>query len=293
MRLRNFAFLAGVTRPPAAPSEDPVVTDWAARVVTNGGAAPSAGTRTALDTFYKGLVADGLSSVFHTLNCMVPDSLAACLTPLIKTQGIDPWGNTPNAAVPFSAASLSVNGLIGNGTSYLSTNVSAAVFNKSSYGITVYIYDGTNDNTSRDMGTMGDNSYNYPILLYPSFASTCYWDFVTNAGFTRIFTAQTPSYQGYLHACYHANNAYVYKANSGTAHTQLMTGGPYTDAASLPDSWMYFFSVSTGPNNYSASYPTAKRFSFCALSAGLTAVQSAALYARVQQMRTDLGGGYR
>src|SRR5579862_3996322 len=56
---------------------DTRVCTWATRVVANGGAAPSAATEAALNTFVLGMDSTGLWAKMICVNCLVPDSLTA------------------------------------------------------------------------------------------------------------------------------------------------------------------------------------------------------------------------
>ena len=65
----------------------PTAVDWAARVVINGGAAPSSGTILALSKFCYCLDGKSLTSSMLGVCCFVPDSVIAAITPLIVGTG--------------------------------------------------------------------------------------------------------------------------------------------------------------------------------------------------------------
>jgi len=69
--------------------QHPVVSDWATRVVTNGGALPSILTRWKSSIFMTSLDAAGVTPLIKALNFIAPDSLIAAQTPLIKTDFIE------------------------------------------------------------------------------------------------------------------------------------------------------------------------------------------------------------
>jgi len=85
---------------------DPLVIDFNNRIIANGGAPLSSSTENALNTFIKGMKTDGIWTKMLVLNVFLPDSLAACLTPLIVGNGSNPWANNG-----FTAANLSTAGL--------------------------------------------------------------------------------------------------------------------------------------------------------------------------------------
>lgn len=95
-------------------SQGATITDWALRVVANGGAMPSQTSIIAMENLRVGLIAANLTNKIWSLCVFVPDSVIAASTPLIKHIGADPWTNSN-----FSAGDLNVHGLKGNGTDKL------------------------------------------------------------------------------------------------------------------------------------------------------------------------------
>jgi hypothetical protein len=91
---------------------DPVVANWALRVSINGGASPSTNTQIALTTFMQSLYNNNIYSKMISVNCLVPDNLIAASTPLIFIAGNSLWTNHN-----FVSGDLTVNGLLGNGSS--------------------------------------------------------------------------------------------------------------------------------------------------------------------------------
>jgi len=102
------------------PGNGLVVTDWSTRVVANDNTLPSQNTIIAMETLRASLVTQGLTNKIYTLCIFVPDSVIAASTPLIKNKGADPWTNSG-----FVAGDLNIQGLKGNGTSFLDTGVIA------------------------------------------------------------------------------------------------------------------------------------------------------------------------
>ncbi len=267
-----------------------IIADWAARVVTNGGASPSVGTKNALTTFVDGLVTDGLLSKMKAICCLVPDSLTAALTPLIVGGGNDPWTNNG-----FVSGDLTVNGLIGNGTSkYLDTGLNPSLIYSSpvSAGLTVYVSGNVTGVTECDFGSFPSGTFPSAAVmaLYPNYSNVSYLDCFGQS--TGRISAATSGFTGY-----HSGNCgvlgggvteVIYRANSVVGHTTLVSS---TSAASQtsPNAHMLAFAQLVGA---SAAQWSAKRNSFFALHLGLTATDSSNFYNRIQKLRVDLGGGY-
>jgi len=258
---------------------------WAARVVANGGAAPSENTLTALDTFWSALVAAGLDSKVKVVNVYAPDSLIACLTPYIVGTGSDPWGNMG----PFTASELSVNGLKGNGTTMaldtgvlLETEFPAP---SNSHGYTLYTFDGLNEN-KRDGGAT--DSGGVEQLHHLALATTSLNYSTPSAG--NVVSVANNNFAGYV--CMmrvSATDLEVYRANSGTAHALL---GSYSGVkvGTLPAVRSFYVH---GSNNVGTlAFACTRRLSFAALHDGLSSAESSDFFDAIQQLRTDLGGGY-
>ena len=94
-------------------------TDWARRVVANGGAFPSQNTINAMETLRLGVIAAGLDTSISSMLVLVPDSAIAASTPLFVGIGLDPWTNHG-----FVDGDLTVEGMKGNGSSkYLDSGI--------------------------------------------------------------------------------------------------------------------------------------------------------------------------
>ncbi len=102
------------------PRDPTVITDWARRVVANGGAMPSQNTIIAMEVLRNSLESQSLTNKIYTLCIFVPDSVIAASTPLVKIKGSDPWTNSG-----FIASDLNIQGLKGNGVNFLDTGVMA------------------------------------------------------------------------------------------------------------------------------------------------------------------------
>ena len=264
------------------------VIAWAAQVVTNGGAAPSVATKRALHVFCAGLDTDSLTASMVAINCFVPDNLIAGITPLIKGPGLTPWTNNN-----YVGADLTVNGLIGNGSSkYLNTGVVPDTAFGASYascGLSIYI-SAADDAVTSEFGCNTGVAFDKRNLnINTSNAGSTTYDGPYNAGPGRI-TAANSAWAGYLSANRTSNVlATLYKANSETAHVSIGTSASDVSACTQAT-----HALVCGALNYDGTVInfTTKRISFAAVHAGLSAVQSASFFTRIQALRIALGGGY-
>jgi hypothetical protein len=270
--------------------------DWANRVVSNGGAAPSSTSINAANDFYSGLVTDGLAGIVVAANMFAPDNLIAAITPLIAQAGSDPWVNHN-----FVIGDLTVNGLVGDGsTKYLATGIIpglADVFRLNapltsiSAGLVGYT-SVDNSGSQEELACYGANTQS-EFGLATNFGGSSYltcWKFVTSGTDDIVVTAPSPA-TGYFSGQRTASNAIAfYFANSGHAHSTLGSGtGNQTGSIETVQPLFAFAANNNGggPANF-----TRKRLSFLAVTKGLTSAQDAKLFSRVQTLRTTLGGGF-
>lgn len=259
------------------------VTDWANRVVANGGADPSAGTKSALSTFVTGMSSIGVLSLMKAVCCFVPDSLIAAITPLLKAYGNDPWTNAN-----FVTGDLTVAGLRGNGSNkYLNTGVnpSTCFSSTNSGGLTLYSTL-NNSATSADFSVFGASSSGFQLLT--NYSGAAYFD-CFNGGTGRINGTTLTNGLGYFSGNRTGAAAEaIYGASSGSAHHSLASGsgapGSTFPAYSLP---IFCWNNAGSIGSYSS-----KQFSFAAIHEGLTITQSADFYTLIQALRTSLGGGF-
>jgi hypothetical protein len=266
-----------------------LATDWAAQVVTNGGAAPSGGTVTALSNFCNALDAASITSKMLALNCIVPDSLIAAATPLIHVKGGSIW--TPTAGI--TAAQLTVNGLTGIPASspaeYLNTgfNPSSDFSDSLSAGLTVYNTEFDSTTNSVCSSISGSEIF----LLHPCYdvSTTAYfmcWDatggLVSAASILGGGQGYTSGNRTSLSA------ASIYQASSTVPHALVVSSVGTTGATRPNQTQPLLCQDSAGTFAFSSS----KRVSFAAIHLGLSAADSLALYNAVQTLRTALGGGY-
>ena len=264
-----------------------VIADWAARVVTNGGAAPSTATKTALNTFYNGLISAGLSTKFKSINCFVPDNLIASLTPLIVgTGGNDPWTNNG----PFTSGDLTVNGLTGNGSSkYLDTGLQPKnIFVYTNMATTQYLYSvGTGTSPFGSTYQVGG-----PPLIQNNVSATGYLlDFpIETAVACRINLTFANSGGYFCNNRAAANSVEIFRATSAVPHASIGTNTNTCIDYIIPNNrpfFIYAVNINTSPGQYFNG-----TISFMSFHDSVTIGQSAILYSLVQTMRQQLGGGY-
>lgn len=283
------AFGGGYIATPADPDTDAVVSDWDSRVQANGGGALSTTTKNAAKAFLDALVTAGIYWRIRNCNIIAPDDLIAAITPLRNMDGNDPWTNTN-----FVGGDLTVNGLIGNGSSKrLDTGVvPTADFQNWNLGLVAYIYDYSNpgavgkDVFARDNGdpaTSGCRLGWYSGGIY----FDC-WNGTVGQG--RINVAEPLAGGGYrsAQALFHTTSA-IYEANGANPHaasvsSTVRTGGSGPSNGSIP-AFCGFIGGSYGQY-------IAWRVSFLAIIDPLTQSEDSDLFDAVQALRTSLGGGY-
>lgn len=266
---------------------DPAVTDWQARVVANGGASPGAATLAAVDTFWKGVKADGLDTLIVALNFIAPDNLIAAQTPLIVGSafgGLDPWTNVNNK---FVAGDLSVNGLTGNGVDkVLRTGIDASLaFIPGSAGWSCYGY--TVNNTGYDIGMITLAT----ILLGGMNHGGTSRSYIGNGSLANAVTVATKGNGFYTGNRISTTDHRMFFATSVSPFAQIGA----TDAVLWNSNYGNPGIAAFGDNNSSVGLEnlSSNTISFFALHAGLTSVQAQNLYNRVQTLRQAFGGGFR
>jgi hypothetical protein len=269
---------------PPPPLYHPTVVAWSLQVVANGGAIPSANTLSALSTFCYGLDSASLTSSMKAVNCFVPDNLTAALTPLIHNYGNSLWVNHG-----YVDADLTVNGIIGNGTSkYLDTGLkpSVAFPSVTTGGLTVYVTTPQNGSNTDLGGGVGNAFFQ---LIVSAYAASLYFDCWTSTD-GRLTTGNS-NYTGFLCANLIGPAYRVYEARSNLAFfLKASKNNVPTGLPSACTSNLFFDTSSDGgapTNNYCA-----RRKSFAAIHDGLTSAQAQDFYNLVQAMRSSLGGGF-
>lgn len=261
-----------------------LATAWSSRVVTNGGAAPSDSTLSAIDTFSGSLVTAGISTKMLHVNIFAPDNLNAALTPLIVGGASSSWYN-----VNFVGADLSSNGLKGNASNkYVRTGFlpSTHFGSDSAAGITLYYYDITGYTS-----TQVDFAANYPATSMQCLLVI--GDSVVNAQYGKagqgFVQDTTPEYGYYSVNRTTSTDNKLYYAKSSTSHAQIASSTTNSQpGTNNVEAYMF-----TGNEGGPQPYYSGKTISFMALHQPLTSTESSNFYNAIQALRTSLGGGYR
>jgi len=261
----------------------PIASSWAARVVINGGATPSMNSIKAVDRGAKSIISAGLASKMIAWNMLAPDSLIACRTPQLVGPGSDPW---TNFATPFAGGDLTVNGLVGDGSSKgLFTGIfpNTAFSSVNDCGITIYAFTNPNS-TNCDVGSADA----FGAMTLQMYLGTTYFDAYNGVAGQGRISASNSGFTGYVSGNRTASNAFaIYEANSGVAHNALVTGA--TSGGALPAAETSVFALNSAGTPGSLSN---QRLSFAGFHHGFLSTESAAFYPILQQLRTDLGGGF-
>jgi hypothetical protein len=257
---------------------------WSAKVVRLGGAAPSAGTVTALETFHAGLVSADILKKMIAVNAFVPDNLTAACVPYIKVVGNELWTNNN-----FISGDLTVNGLKGNGSStYLDTGIAptASIVPSTNFGATVVMDGATVVGTEVLFGSVNSNGA-FDCVIGFNGPTQAFVIFCDGGGGREILI--TPPGAGYSSGNrLTTTDLKLYFASQASAHAQVGTASVATYAAGAGGMFAFAGRHTANGNPY---YFTNKRISFMAIHLGLTSAESAAFYALVAALRTSLGGG--
>jgi len=267
-------------------SNTPYGREWAVRATNNGGS-PSMSSVLAVDKFCLGLIADGIYTNQKVVTAFPNDGLAAALTPIIRVNslGLSPWTNNN-----FVAGDLSVGGLQGDGVNkHLVTGATPAEVwdSDGDCGITIYSSGTGFTDTRYDFGHWSAGGP--PVCsVYLYWGGTTYFDCWNSTGGRTSGAA--PS-NGYFCCTRTSTSAEaIYKGSSSGGHAILVSATGQSSISNRGTTSAHIMHV-FGFNGASSTYSD-KRFSYVGLHTGMDSTQSAYQYARVQQLRTDLGGGY-
>lgn len=259
---------------------------WAQRVVLNGGAAPSAPTISAINTFVSTLNAAGIWSKMIHVNVIAPDSMIAFRTPLIVGTGNDPWQLVTGGGDTWS---LTVDGIQRTaGTAAWDTGIipTAAYADNNNAGISSYKFtNGAETIVSAGVGQVFNDSTQPSMFVFNGDGSsnrgTLMWDVASMA---RVASGTAGGFVSGSRV--NANDHRAYFASSITAFSQIA----FSAVASVgrPNRTLYYY----GWNNGGTLVTNSLRHSFFALHLGLTAAETQALYNAVQALRTAFGGGF-
>lgn len=270
-------------------------TDWAQRVVSNGGAMPSQNTINAMETLRLGCIAAGLTNKIYSLCVFVPDSLVAATTPLFLHKGYPLWTNSNFVGV---GTDLDINGLKGNGTSKsLDTGCKARLIADGgisdvdgSRGLTVIVTESIGNSAGVPIGYVDADDV-IALELDVSLAGSTGW-FPTSLNPLYYLTTNDFGRVGYVsgNTWNDANtNVSIYVASPLESHKVIMTKtAPTSQPATSTDNTITVFAQKHGSTNRLWS---AQRLSMAMVNDGFTSAESAAFWPLARACRETLGGG--
>jgi hypothetical protein len=247
---------------------------------------PSQNSINASIVFVDTLNAAGVWSKMLDVNMFAPDSLIACQTPLLVTDGTNLWAN-----FNFVAGDLTVSGLQGSagGGKYLNSTIDpnarfatpATVYP----GLTFYVSTTPADGNWCEM-SWTQNQFS----LYAGFAGTAFFDCygttngrlsVANANWRGFFSGNRTS----------AANSALYKASSTVPFASIASTAANNTLMNVTAGKHIFIFA----NNNGADAPlqnSSRQLSFAAYHFGLSAADCQTFYNAVQALRTAFGGGF-
>lgn len=277
---------------------DPVVRNYRDVVLPgNPVSTPLSATElVALNSLVLGCRADGIWSKMIEFNPFL-GAQGADTTTALKPLILGPDGAT-NGAFSWTGggiASVSVNGALGSGTggSLMGLRPSNAYPSANSAGITLYVSTMTAAGLIIDCGAFSGLQAASLLCNYDLGAGAItqglIWDSAggAGAGDNLVKTPASGLAGFYSMSRTAANVAKLYFANSTNAFAEIAT------TASNNQTWfngvqMMMFAA----NNGAAFFPSVRRYSFAAWHAGLTLIETQALFNRVQAFRQSVGGGF-
>ncbi len=269
---------------PACVAGTAFATAWAARVVVNGGANPTAAEQLAVANFQCGLITDGLDTLMLSWNAFVSSSLIGAITPQLKGATNDPWTNNG----PFVAGDLTVAGLIGDGIAkYLNTGTTGQGFYgnnvpNNNAGHTAYVTVNTDPVGTSVLTGASDGGASLDALEMFGGNTKCFLFDVAST-----ISAANAGFTGYVSANRVAlNSLAIYEGNSGVPHHTLVSGAVNNTGGG---SAIVTYRVFAYADNTGTSLFANQRLGLVIFHLGLSSAQSALLFARVQTFMTALG----
>lgn len=265
----------------------PLTESWQARVVTNGGAAPGAGTVAALKTFEVSI--QSILSQIVLMNVIAPDSLIAAFTPFIKpVGGNDPWTNTG-----YVLADLSVAGFQQSVASpHLRTGVTQLAFAYGHIGIEIVAF------------SSEENVYDFGCST--AAVGTEYWlntnsqfyggqtevaegkNFFPAGGYGNVHVAAFLAFWAAERTATNLMNLYQGDSGTGFNLTGTENGAIAADARTGTVDFQF-----AGQNVSGASTGVSqiRRYSYISATTGLSAADTQTLFNAVKALRLGFGGG--
>jgi len=229
-------------------SYQPETSAWITRTEAAGGTIPTA-TKDAVDAFVVSCKAAGIFTKFKRLNLFCGSNLTACLSPLVNTVGSTMDTNSGFVSGDYSEA----GGLVGDGTSYLSTGLvpnTTLAFNN--WHLSTYV--SASSPTSRmDIGCFGHPSGNIQFRMVSNYNGSI--GFIVTAG--DYNGGGNPSFNksegvgitGHMLVSRKASNSMRVRNTSGSVNYQY--NDAYAGIQALPTTQMYAMSDQhSGPTSH-------------------------------------------
>lgn len=274
---------------------DPVATDWANRVVSNGGTLPSIAYQTAVSNFAAGMKTDGNWNSMIVIGSYVPGptisinppaaSCYAPVTPILVGPGTSEWllTNGSHAASVWPSdgqTHITVNGL--QAAQFSLGAVPSTIWSSASnIGVSVYLYSLSGNYA------WGTDNYNtgHRMRLAPQSGTNAFYDF----GNSDFFNAFNLPAGGMISINKTATGAIsVYFANGSNSPSIINTNVDTADARDASLNW--WIGNVNNPAGGAGQYGGI--ISGHLLHGYLTLAQFTQVFNRYQTFRQAIGGGY-
>lgn len=273
----------------------PVTTDWALRVMTNGGAMPSQNTIIAVETLRTTLIAQGITNKIYGMCNFVEDSVIASATPLFLHKGYTMWTNN------FSSAHLSRHGLKSYGTNFMDTGITAvsgeAVSPAGSGGLAVIITEWGRSATytvnAGGQAVMGradaDDDPRFQLVIDATKNSYFFPGDISSGA--NYLNAPDFCRVGYLSGNVDSNGvANIFVASPFESHRLLVTKSGVADDITAVANTITVFGSKRGTTNELATAST-NRMSMAMVHQYFTETESSNVWWALKTFREQLGGG--
>ena len=260
--------------------------EWRQRVLVAGGTVSKA-TAQSVDTFVRGIIADGLRDRFYRLNLFVGDNILAALVPLYRgpVSGGTVYGYEYDQNVgPFLSADLSSSlGLSADGaTKYLNTGLSGASL-PSAYDLHISNYVTRHGTGAYTFNTgWGATGGVFQTGIGPISPTTSYWFWdYPDSGSAYVLKASVPL--GFMMGSVRAtgSNGASFLINTGTESTATSGANRVLVDAAIP---IFARRLGTLIDNRSNA-----ALGMYSIGAAMSSIQSTAFRSRVQALSTALG----
>jgi hypothetical protein len=258
-------------------------SDWETRALANSGGPIMASSKSIQNNFYSALINAGILARIYTANMYDKQrtSINEAKTPIVNTAGNDPW--TLNN---MGDADIGANGLIsaGSGGMYPVANASTLYGSDTDAGFTVYAFNNTAGLNAYDLGYT-NNAGTLACAIQINTGGT------TNAKIwndTSVISIACPGAGYYSVNRVGPTDFHIYFGNSITPHVAV--GQSVANSGTRQAQRIDAFSVFAYEGPTDALF-TPRTLGFTAFHHGLTAAESALLFAAVQASLVYSGGG--